>query len=252
MLIESHCFYYFAEDNAFGPVYASLIRQGGLSESPVSNDENHEITMDSTAFSLHFQRLLPKSDQGEDLKTPYTYPLSLEERTPSHRTNPISSMSLTNTKKASSQSASPILKSRSAGKDSNAMSLIGENTSKYEYGRLSPSLEALLKISRLGDDGSARNHVGNSPNKEKGIVGTQDASDTITPVHLGLVTAKSPHQEAPLVRPANIFPEKDDIADDNTSSISFIQTPNQQLNVIIYHLQCCRFLNRQCLSLGML
>lgn len=239
MLIESHCFYYFAEDNAFGPVYASLIRQGRLSDSPVSNDENHEITMDSTAFSLHFQRLLAKSDPGEDLKTPYMYPLSLEERTPSHRTNSRSSMSLTNTKTASPRSASPILKSRSAGKDSNAMSLIGENTSKYEYGRLSPSLEALLEISMLGDDASSRNHVGSSPNKEKGILGTQEASDTITPVHLGLVTAKSPHQEASLGRPANIFPEKDDVADANTSTISLIQTPNQQLNVIIFHLQCC-------------
>ncbi|KAI4331551.1 hypothetical protein MLD38_029733 [Melastoma candidum] len=236
------------EDDAFGPVDSSLIRQRTLSDSPDSNDVSREITMDSTAFSLHFQRLLARNGTGGDLMTPDVYP-SLEERTPSVGANSKSSMSLTSAKMKSPRSASPILASKSAGKDSNAMSFSGENTRKYEYGILSPSLEALLVNNHLsvpvlnpdngkslvatnstfGDEASARKHVENSQNKEASIIGTHDVSGTITPVHIELVAAKSTNQKVPFVRSVNI--EEDDTADADISKVSNVQTPNQLLNV---------------------
>nr|XP_016436824.1 PREDICTED: uncharacterized protein LOC107762943 isoform X1 [Nicotiana tabacum] len=66
------------EDNFFGPVSPNFIRPGRLSDSAVS-DENHDITMDSTAFSMHFRRFV-RSDSGIDLKTPTE--VSFDEKTP--------------------------------------------------------------------------------------------------------------------------------------------------------------------------
>ncbi|XAR68236.1 hypothetical protein NMG60_11003300 [Bertholletia excelsa] len=78
--------------------------------------------MDSTAFSIHF-RSLARSDSGGDVKTPTGVHLSLEDKTPTRNaiaTNPGSSMVLTAADK-------PI-----------SFSCI------YDYGRLSPRLDALL------------------------------------------------------------------------------------------------------------
>lgn len=132
-----------AEDNFFGPVSASFIRPMRLSDSAAS-DDNHDVTMDSTAFSMHF-RSLAESDSGRDLKTPTAIRSGFEDRTPTQntvRTNPDSFMTLTMADKMispSSQSGDVV-----RSKDSNAMSIVGENSEKYEYGRLSPSLDALL------------------------------------------------------------------------------------------------------------
>ncbi|XP_016902820.1 uncharacterized protein LOC103500493 isoform X2 [Cucumis melo] len=131
------------EDNFFGPVSASFIRPMRLSDSAAS-DDNHDVTMDSTAFSMHF-RSLAESDSGRDLKTPTAIRSGFEDRTPTQntvRTNPDSFMTLTMADKMispSSQSGDVV-----RSKDSNAMSIVGENSEKYEYGRLSPSLDALL------------------------------------------------------------------------------------------------------------
>lgn len=70
--------FFLAEDNFFGPVSPNFIRPGRLSDSAVS-DENHDITMDSTAFSMHFRRFV-RSDSGIDLKTPTE--VSFDEKTP--------------------------------------------------------------------------------------------------------------------------------------------------------------------------
>ncbi|XP_059661289.1 uncharacterized protein LOC132307513 isoform X2 [Cornus florida] len=132
------------EENFFGPVSASFIRPGRLSDSAAS-DDNHDITMDSTAFSMHF-RSLARSESGGDLKTPTGVHLSFEGKTPTQDTIPTdlgSSMLLTEAKKPISQSYLPINKV-SGGSDSNDMSLIGENPRSYDYGRLSPALNALL------------------------------------------------------------------------------------------------------------
>ncbi|KAA8526644.1 hypothetical protein F0562_008153 [Nyssa sinensis] len=132
------------EDNFFGPVSASFIRPGRLSDSAVS-DENCDITMDSTAFSMHFHSLA-RSDLGGDLKTPTRVHLSFDEKTPFQNTIPTnlgSSMVLTVSKKPLSQSYMPVEK-LSGSTDSNDMSLVGENPHRYDYGRLSPGLDALL------------------------------------------------------------------------------------------------------------
>lgn len=125
------------EDNFFGPVSPNFIRPGRLSDSAAS-DENHDITMDSTAFSMHFRRFV-RSDSGIDMKTPTE--VSFEEKTPT-QTSQRSSMELTMANKPT-QSSMPVA-NFSGISDSSDMSLIGENSQRYDYGRLSPDLEALL------------------------------------------------------------------------------------------------------------
>lgn len=125
-----------AEDNFFGPVSASFIKPGRLSDSAASND-NHDVTMDSTAFSMHF-RSIAMSDSGVELKTPTGIRLSFEEKTPT-QTNAESSMELTVPKKPISLLSSP-----AGSSGSSDMSLVGEKSNKYDYGRISPGLDALL------------------------------------------------------------------------------------------------------------
>ncbi|PON44239.1 hypothetical protein PanWU01x14_268370 [Parasponia andersonii] len=135
-----------ADDNFFGPVSASFIRPGRLSSSAAS-DEHHEETLDTTAFSMHY-RSLARSESGE-LKTPTAVRLEFEEKATatatkdSNRTNSGNSMTLTEVKKLSSQSLVPFEKVR-FGEDSNDMSIVDANPNKYDYGRLSPTLDALL------------------------------------------------------------------------------------------------------------
>ncbi|KAL3502597.1 hypothetical protein ACH5RR_037046 [Cinchona calisaya] len=128
------------EDNFFGPVSASFIRPDRLSDSGAS-DVEHDVTLDSTAFSMHFQSLA-RSDSGVDLKTPTISHLSFEEKTPT-QTNLGSSMELTVPKKLISQSSSSFVNGggRSCSSD---MTLVGGSPHNYDYGRLSPELEALL------------------------------------------------------------------------------------------------------------
>ncbi|CAN6701763.1 unnamed protein product [Malus baccata var. baccata] len=132
------------EDNFFGPVSANFIRPGRLSDSAAS-DDIHEATLDTTAFSMHYHSLA-RSDSGGDLKTPTAVRLAFEEKTPNHNTNVTDSgslMSLTKPKMVTLQSSVPADKVRS-GEDSNDMRIIEENPHKYDYGRLSPILDALL------------------------------------------------------------------------------------------------------------
>ncbi|GMH12557.1 hypothetical protein Nepgr_014398 [Nepenthes gracilis] len=132
------------EDNFFGPVSADFIKPGQLSGSAAS-DENHDITMDSTAFSMHF-RSLAGSDSGGKFKTPTSVPHAFEERTPSQVTtsaNLGNMMALTGAKKPVSQSSLCISKISGRG-DSNDMSIVGENLHRYDYGKISPRLDALL------------------------------------------------------------------------------------------------------------
>lgn len=143
---ESVC----AEDNFFGPVSTSFIRSGRLStESATSTpDNNHDITMDSTAFSLHFRHLMQSDEQASNsegnFKTPTGLHIAFGEKTSgdSMQTNDENFMVLTGIKKLIPHYTSD---GRSnAGGDSNDMSLIVENPNKYDYGKLSPRLDALL------------------------------------------------------------------------------------------------------------
>ncbi|XP_040931686.1 uncharacterized protein [Gossypium hirsutum] len=133
------------EDNFFGPVSANFIQPGRLSDSAAS-DDNHDITMDSITFYMHF-RSIAGSESGE-LNTLTTTGVCLpsEEKMPCQATMPSdlkSFMVLMKAKKVKSPSPVPISKF-SGGEESNGMSLVGESMRRYDYGKLSPTLEALL------------------------------------------------------------------------------------------------------------
>ncbi|CAM8957556.1 unnamed protein product [Rhodiola kirilowii] len=131
------------EDDFFGPVSSEFIRPGRLSDS-VASDDNHEITMDSTAFSMHF-RSLARSESG-DLKTPTGSHLVFEEKTPTQSgttTVQGSSMELTGYEKSVPNASIPVDKFGS-GKDSSDMSLVEDNPRKYDYANISPRLDELM------------------------------------------------------------------------------------------------------------
>ncbi|KAL6570495.1 hypothetical protein OROGR_000045 [Orobanche gracilis] len=132
------------EDNFFGPVSSNFIRPGRLSDSAAS-DDNHDLTMDSTAFSMHYHSLA-RSESGVDLKTPTDGQLFFEEKTPMNENNG-SSMIITLGKKPIPEFSLPVTEI-SGSHSSNDMSLVGENPSKYDYEKLSPRLDALLAESR--------------------------------------------------------------------------------------------------------
>jgi hypothetical protein len=114
-------------------VSTDFIKPERLSDSGVSDD----ITMDSTAFSMHY-RSLARSDSG-DLKTPTRFDATVSTPGLSSAT-PGSFMELTDREKRVPQS--PVVASASG--DSDAMSIEGEQPKTYDYGRLSPGLVAIL------------------------------------------------------------------------------------------------------------
>ncbi|CAJ2668364.1 unnamed protein product [Trifolium pratense] len=117
------------DDEFGGPVSMDFIKPGRLSDSGVSDD----ITMDSTAFSMHY-RSLARSDSG-DLKTPTRFEATVSTPGLSSAT-PGSFMELTDREKRVPQS--PVV--ASASEDSDAMSIEGEQPKTYDYVRLSPGL----------------------------------------------------------------------------------------------------------------
>ncbi|XP_027341849.1 uncharacterized protein LOC113854808 [Abrus precatorius] len=115
------------DEDFHGPVSACFIRPDRLSDSGASDD----VTMDSTAFSLHY-RSLARSDSG-DIKT-----RQFGLTTPSSHG---SSMDLTEGRKLCEVLAADV---ESGGRDSNDMSIEGEHVHSYHYDRLSPALDAIL------------------------------------------------------------------------------------------------------------
>ncbi|KAL8130838.1 uncharacterized protein LOC141711470 isoform X2 [Apium graveolens] len=139
------------EENFFGPVSGSFIRPGRLSDS-TPYDDNHEVTMDSTAFSMNF-RSLAKSDSGGDVLSSTGVQLTFDEKTPTQNSIPInqgSTMVLTVAKKPNLQSSSPPLAKSRSNSDSNDMSLVGDFSRRYDYGGLSPGLDELLAQTSKG------------------------------------------------------------------------------------------------------
>ncbi|XP_024635293.1 uncharacterized protein [Medicago truncatula] len=124
-----------SDDDEFrGPVSTDFIKPERLSDSGVSDD----ITMDSTAFSMHY-RSLARSDSG-DLKTPTRFEATVTTAVQSSATSG-SLMDFTDGDKKTPQS--PVVASASG--DSDAMSIEGEQGRKtHDYGRLSPKLVAIL------------------------------------------------------------------------------------------------------------
>ncbi|CAI9294918.1 unnamed protein product [Lactuca saligna] len=131
------------EDNFFGPVSANFIRRDLLDSS--ASDANHDQTMDSTAFSMHF-RSIARSDSEVELKTSTGVHLSFDEKTPTHDSVPNNtgnSMLMTLAKKPDYRPSLSTSKLSTAS-ESNDMSIVGEYHYKYDYGELSPTLDALM------------------------------------------------------------------------------------------------------------
>ncbi|XP_076887324.1 uncharacterized protein LOC143537434 [Bidens hawaiensis] len=105
------------------------------------SDDNHDQTMDSTAFSMHY-RSVARSD-SEDLKTLTRGNLSFEEKTPTP--GPRSTMQLTLENKPNPQPDISVSKS-STRSHSNGMNLVGEYHDKYDYGKLSPAMDPLIAV----------------------------------------------------------------------------------------------------------
>ncbi|XP_020678447.1 uncharacterized protein LOC110096713 isoform X2 [Dendrobium catenatum] len=126
------------DDNFFGPVSTSFINSGHLSESGMPDDNSHDITLDSTAFSLHFRNIAPPDDQSVNSAG------SL--RTPIGDTMPTMPLGFfvgsDQTEKLSSK-CSVGEKSNVSGDRNNINLNIGGFRS-HEYGKLSHSLEALM------------------------------------------------------------------------------------------------------------
>ncbi|XP_073002387.1 uncharacterized protein [Typha latifolia] len=127
------------DENFFGPVSTSFIRSGRLSESGMSDDNNHDITLDSTAFSLHFRNVAPLDDRSANsagsLRTPTGDMMPTEA---GNLMEPVGFKKIFSRTKVSDGKAS------TGRGNSSDMSLITNNASRYDFGKLSPTLKALL------------------------------------------------------------------------------------------------------------
>lgn len=130
------------DDDFRGPVSAHFIRPDRLSDSGVSDD----VTMDSTAFSLHY-RSLARSDSG-DIKT-----RQFDVTTPNSHSQG-SYMELTEPKWGG-----VVLDAGSAGRDSNDMSIEGEHQSS-EYDILLPPQDAAILAQGVPNDSPKRSLEG--------------------------------------------------------------------------------------------
>ncbi|KOM26416.1 hypothetical protein LR48_Vigan272s000400 [Vigna angularis] len=132
------------DDDFRGPVSAHFIRPERLSDSGVSDD----VTMDSTAFSMHY-RSLARSDSG-DIKT-----RQFDVTTPNSHSRG-SYMELTEPKWCG-----VVLDANSAGKDSNDMSIEGEQQRGSEYDILpSPAFDAAILVQGAPNDSPQRSLEG--------------------------------------------------------------------------------------------
>ncbi|KAG6534219.1 hypothetical protein ZIOFF_008104 [Zingiber officinale] len=125
-----------SDDNFFGPVSTSFIRSVSLSETEMSDGNNHDITLDSTAFSLHFRNIAPADDGTTNSVG--------SARTPTNAAVSDGTDSIVVPKKPFVYSKLSPADLGGNADDSSIMSLIEEKSRKYDYGKLSPTLEKLL------------------------------------------------------------------------------------------------------------
>uniref|UniRef100_A0A0D9WRZ8 Spc7 kinetochore protein domain-containing protein n=1 Tax=Leersia perrieri TaxID=77586 RepID=A0A0D9WRZ8_9ORYZ len=116
------------DEDFFGPVSRSFIQSGRPSDSGMSEDGNHDITLDSETFSMHYRNIAPPDDCSVNSVG------SL--RTPNSATaGPLKG-------KAGSGSGKISCNSRDGLTD---MSLIADNSDRFDYAKLSPTLNNLLE-----------------------------------------------------------------------------------------------------------
>ncbi|KAG2612731.1 hypothetical protein PVAP13_4KG303800 [Panicum virgatum] len=113
------------DDNFFGPVSTSFIQTGRPSDSGISEDDNHDITMDSTTFSMHFRNIDPPDDctanSAASLMTP-----NVESKGP--------------LKELTASDPGRTLRS-----DRYDMSLLTGSPRSYNYGKLTPTLNSMIQ-----------------------------------------------------------------------------------------------------------
>ncbi|KAJ1259850.1 hypothetical protein BS78_10G187600 [Paspalum vaginatum] len=117
------------DENLFGPfVSASFIQTGRPSDSGISEDGNHDITMDSRTFSMHFCSIAPPDDctanSAASLMTPNMASKGLVKEL----------------------TASDPGRTSSSGRGAlTDMSLLTGNPRSYDYGKLSPTLDSMMQ-----------------------------------------------------------------------------------------------------------
>ena len=113
------------DDNFFGPVSTSFIQTGRPSDSGISEDDNHDITMDSTTFSMHFRNIDPPDDctanSAASLMTP-----NVESKEPLKELT----------------ASDP---GRTLSSDRYDMSLLTGSPRSYNYGKLTPTLNSMIQ-----------------------------------------------------------------------------------------------------------
>ncbi|OAY76142.1 hypothetical protein ACMD2_17306, partial [Ananas comosus] len=138
------------DENFFGPVSTSFIRSGRPSDSGMSEDSNHDITLDSTAFSLHFRSIAPPDDRSANSAGSLRTLRQIQ-----NLGEPAGFKKIFANSKLSDGKAS-------ANRDGfSDMSLVADNPSRYDYGRLSPTLEALLnEVNQTMMSSPSKNELG--------------------------------------------------------------------------------------------
>ncbi|RCV22435.1 hypothetical protein SETIT_4G220500v2 [Setaria italica] len=118
------------DDNFFGPVSTSFIQTGRPSDSGMSEDDNHDITMDSRTFSMHFRNIAPPDDctanSAASLMTPNT-----------ESKGPLKELTVSDPGKTLSSGQTD-------------MSLLNVNPRSYNYGKLSPTLSSMIQKVKVG------------------------------------------------------------------------------------------------------
>ncbi|KAL6603848.1 hypothetical protein ACP70R_044209 [Stipagrostis hirtigluma subsp. patula] len=138
------------DDNFFGPVSTSFIQSGRPSDSGISEDDNHDITLDSRTFSLHFRNVAPSDDCTAN-----------------------SAASLMTPNPASTESAMELIVSEPGVKSSGGrgtftdMSLFTDDHESHDYAKRPPTLNNLVqKIKAVQQTMSPKAGVGDvTPNR---------------------------------------------------------------------------------------
>lgn len=224
---------------------ADFIKSGRLSDSGFP-DENHDITMDSTAFSMHY-RSLARSELGE-LKTPSRMGLVSAEKTLTDDVSDANQgglMVMTNDGKLILESSLLHDDFRSGGKDSNEMSLVRDDPHRYDYGRLSPTLDALLaegsedlhhaSLQHLVDPISTSIFDENASG-QKDLIGFEDEEIGSTHDINEMITAASDDvQEANIMSIQHVMKDVSNRHDWSANASDPINTLEQPINVRIIH-----------------
>ncbi|CAN6163512.1 unnamed protein product [Urochloa humidicola] len=124
-----------ADDNFFGPVSTSFIQTGRPSDSGMSEDDNHDITMDSKTLSMHFRNIAALDDcTGNSAASLMTPDMASK--------GPLKELIVSD----------PGRTSNSGGTD---MSLLTDNSRSYNYGKLSHALSSVLEKVKVGQQAEA-------------------------------------------------------------------------------------------------